>query len=260
MSPLFSHDRPSNREIARQGRDEFESLALKAAHGDTDAMRALPTVAARAREYYRNDNKYLDEAWAVLAVAVRDALADDVWTEQMDVYFAKLASALGIHPGDLAYRNFALWEEVVVARINDGRPLHDERAPLMTQPGETAYATFVVALMKEVIDRELRGGSSGVSIRIAKGVRYHVGQVRAHSVVVGTHLEAQDYGHLVVTDRRAVFMGAKKTLEFRRDKLVGLGQYTDGLRLNVSNRQTASVFRFAQGSSPTIAAALLSRT
>jgi hypothetical protein len=114
--------------------------------------------------------------------------------------------------------------------------------------------------MKEVVDRELRGGSSGVSIRIAKGVRYRVGQVRARSVVVGTHMEPQDYGHLVVTDRRAVFMGIKKTLEFRRDRLVGLAQYTDGLRLNVSNRQTASLFQFAQGSSPTIAAALLSRT
>ena len=91
-----------------------------------------------------------------------------------------------------------------------------------------------------------------MSVRIAKGVSYRVGQVRAHSVVVGTHLEAQDSGHLVVTDRRAVFMGAKKTLEFRRDRLVGLGQYADGLRLSVSNRQTASLFRFAQGSSPTI--------
>jgi hypothetical protein len=135
MSPLFSHDRPSNRQIAKQERDQFESLALKAAHGDADAVQALPAAATQAREYYRNDEKYLDEAWAVMAVAVRHALTDDVWTEQMDVHFAKLGSALGVHPGDLAKRNFALWEEVVVARINDGRPLHDERAPLITQPG-----------------------------------------------------------------------------------------------------------------------------
>ena len=129
----------------------------------------------------------------------------------------------------------------------------------MTNPGENAYGTFAVALMKEVVDRELRGGSHGVSIHIAKRVNYRVGQIRARSVVVGKHLEAQDSGVLVVTDRRAVFMGTKKTLEFRRDRLVGLEQFTDGLRLSVSNRQTASLFRFAQGSSPSIAAALLSR-
>jgi hypothetical protein len=257
----FSNHHPSKRQIAKQGRNQFENLAIKAAHGDTDAVQALPAAATQAREYYRNDKKYLDEAWAVMTVALRDVLTDDVLTEQGDTHIAKLASALGIHPADLAHRNFALWEEVMVARINDGRPLPDDRGPLITQPGETAYGpTFAVALMKEVVDRQLRGGSSGVSVRIAKGVYYRVGQVRAHSVVVGTHLEAQDSGHLVVTDRRAVFMGTKKTLEFRRDRLVGLQQYADGLRLSVSNRQTASLFRFAPGSSPTIAAAMLSRT
>jgi len=108
--------------------------------------------------------------------------------------------------------------------------------------------------------RDHRRHGRGQAERPAKGVTYRVGQVRAHSLVVGTHLVAQDSGNVVVTDRRAVFMGTKKTLEFRRDRLVGLGQYADGLRLSVSNRQTASLFRFAQGSSPTIAAALLSRT
>lgn len=263
MSPLFSRNRPSNQQIARAGRGQFESLAIKAVHGDADALQALPAAATQARDYYRNDKDYLDEAWAVMAVALRDVLTDDVLTEKKETDIAQLSFALGIQQWgvDLARRNFALFEEFMVARINDGRPVENANAPLMTQPGETAfYPTFAVALMKEVVDRELRGGSSGVSIHIAKGVNYRVGQIRARSVVVGSHLEAQDSGDLVVTDRRAVFMGNKKTLEFRRDRLVGLGQYTDGLRLNVSNRQTASLFRFAQGSSPTIAAALLTRT
>jgi hypothetical protein len=258
---MFSHRHPSNRQIAKQERDQFESLAVKAAHGDTDAMQALPAAAKQARQYYRNDEKYFNEAWAAMTVALREAVTDNVLPEQKETHIAKLASALRVHPPNLAHRDFALFEEVMVGRINDGRLIPDENAPLIKQPGETAfYPTFTVALMKEVVDRELRGGSSGVSIRIAKGVRYRVGQVRAHSVVVGTHLAVQDSGQLVVTDRRAVFMGTKKTLEFRRDRLVGLAQYADGLRLNVSNRQTASLFRFAQGSSPTIAAALLSRT
>jgi hypothetical protein len=36
-------------------------------------------------------------------------------------------------------------------------------------------------------------------------------------------------------------------------------QFADGLRLNVSNRQLASLFRFIAASSPAIAAALISR-
>ena len=284
MSPLFSRDRPSKRQIAKQEREraehvaqqqryqaeqiaqqqrnQFESLAIKAARGDADALQAVPAAAAQVREFYRDDNAYLNEVWAAMTVSLRDVMADDVLTEEEETHIAQLSFALGIQQWgvDLPKRNFALYEEVMVARINDGRPVPYENAPLIKQPGETAfYPTFDVALMKEVVDREMRGGPHGVSVRIAKGVTYRVGQLRAHSVVVGSHLEAQDYGDLVVTDRRAIFMGAKKTLEFRRDRLVGLAQYTDGLRLSVSNRQTASLFRFAQGSSPNIAAALLSR-
>jgi hypothetical protein len=273
MSPLFSRDHPSKRQIAKQERDrseqlakqqrdQFESLAIKAAHGDAGALQALPAAATQWREYYRNDNKYFDEAWAVMTVALRDVLTDDVLTELEETHIARLSLSLGIQQWgvDLPHRNFALFEEVMAARINDGRPIESGSAPLMTQPGETAfYPTFSVALMKEVVDREFRGGAHGVSVRIAKGVTYRVGQVRGHSAAVGSHLEAQDYGDLVVTDRRAVFMGNKKTLEYRRDRLVGLAQYTDGLRLSVSNRQAASLFRFARDSSPNIAAALLSR-
>jgi hypothetical protein len=284
MSPLFSRGGPSKRQIAKQERDraeqlaqqqrfqaelfarqqrgQFESLAIKTAHGDADALQALPAAATQVREFYRDDNAYLDEAWAAMTVALRDVLVDDVMTEEKETHVAELSFALGIQRwgADLPNRNFALYEEVMVARINDGRPIENANAPLIAQPGETAFfPTFAVALMKEVVDREMRGGSSGVSVRIAKGVTYRVGRVRAHSVVVGSHLEAADSGDLVVTNRRAVFMGTKKTLEFRRDRLVGLAQYTDGLRLSVSNRQTASLFRFAPGSSPNVAAALLSR-
>ena len=118
MSPLFSRDRPSKRQIAKQEREraehvaqqeryqseqiakqernQFESLAIKAAHGDADAVQALPAAATQAREYYRNDKKYLDEAWAVMTVALRDVLTDDVLTEQKETDIAKLSFALGI--------------------------------------------------------------------------------------------------------------------------------------------------------------------
>ena len=48
---------------------------------------------------------------------------------------------------------------------------------------------------------------------------------------------------MTITSVRSVFVGARKTLEFRHDKLVGLEQFRDGLRLNVSNRQTASLLK-----------------
>jgi hypothetical protein len=91
MSPLFSRNRP-----ARDGRNQFESLAIKAAHGDTGAVQALPAAATQARDYYRNDKEYFDEAWTVMAVALRDVLTDDVLTEKKETDIAQLSFDLGI--------------------------------------------------------------------------------------------------------------------------------------------------------------------
>jgi len=124
--------------------------------------------------------------------------------------------------------------------------------------GEIAHGTFGVALMKEATVREWRGRSSGVSVPIGFGMRYRVGRTRGRSVVVGTELVAADSGLFVVTSTRSLFAGSKKTLEFRHDRLVGLQQFTDGVQINVSNRQAASLLKFAKGSSSSIAVALMS--
>ena len=112
--------------------------------------------------------------------------------------------------------------------------------------------------MKEVAIRQYQAGTSSVSVPLGGGIRYRVGGVRGRSVVIGSELVATDTGVLaLVTSQRTVFTGQAKTLEFRNDKLVGMEQYTDGLRLNVSNRQTASLFKLPTG--PSIAAALIQR-
>jgi hypothetical protein len=48
---------------------------------------------------------------------------------------------------------------------------------------------------------------------------------------------------LTVTDTRAVYHGARKTLEFPFAKLASLNVYTDAIDLGVTSRQTTSSFR-----------------
>ena len=69
----------------------------------------------------------------------------------------------------------------MVARLNNGR-LGTVAAPRLIEGGRDVHADTDAALMKEVAIREFRGGSSGGSFRIAKGVRYNVGAIRGKSV------------------------------------------------------------------------------
>ena len=59
----------------------------------------------------------------------------------------------------------------------------------MAKKGEVVHFETAAGLTKEVTLREFRGGSQGVSFRIAKGVRYRVGSMRGHMVTVGTQIQ-----------------------------------------------------------------------
>jgi hypothetical protein len=82
--------------------------------------------------------------------------------------------------------------------------------------------------------------NQGVSIRIAKGVYWRTGA--GQTIRRPDELTAIDTGMFVITDKRCLFVGPQRTVEWQYAKLVG---YTlDGLPgtaiFNVSNRQKAS--------------------
>jgi DnaJ-domain-containing protein 1 len=73
-----------------------------------------------------------------------------------------------------------------------------------------------------------------VSIRIAKGVRYRLGNVTPirHTKEELTRL---DSGTLYITDRRIIFKGTKKNTTLRYSALLGFTPYSDGIELERSS-------------------------
>lgn len=236
----------------RTERTELEEQVARAADGDDEAAAGLPEAAAKVEPGWLERHRV-----AMFADAVRRALKDDLIDVPDSARLDRISEALGVSLEDLRVHEPDAFDELVIGQVNDGRLPVVVNPPILTRRGEKVHGVFRVDLMREVAVREFHGGSSGVSIPLGMGVRYRVGAVRGHSEVVGSELVAQDGGILAVTSIRSVFSGLRKTLEFRHDRLVDLQEYSDGLRFNVSGRQTASLFRFAKGSSPSLAAALV---
>jgi Protein of unknown function (DUF2510) len=252
----------ARRRVAREqrlaGRDAFETLALRAAAADHDALVALPAAVSEARAHYKPE-QFEKKRLEILGTAVRAVIIDDILDEDEEAHLVSLLDAFDLTVDALQQRDLELFEELVIARINDGRPPIMDQVELLLKRGEVANAVFApVSLLKERAIRQYRGGSSGVSIPIGFGIRYRTSSSRGRSVVVGSELVEEDRGQLTITSVRSVFVGARKTLEFRHDKLIGLEEFRDGLRLNVSNRQTASLLKMPRTTSPSIAAALIS--
>ncbi len=168
------------------------------------------------------------------------ATSDDILTPEEDATLTTAVERLGVSWEWLNQAHRPLVDRIMISSANSGRLPALDSTGLMTKPGEIVHMEVHARLMKEVVVREYRGGYQGFSIPVGKsGVRYRVGGARGRMVTVGTHLEVADQGALAISSRRAVFMGAKKTMEMLYSKLVNLQVFTDGLQFHLSNRQTA---------------------
>ena len=100
------------------------------------------------------------------------------------------------------------------------------------------------------------GHSSGVSIRIAKGLYYRTGAYRGEPIR-SEYLSNEDRGSLTITDHNVYFVGAHRALKIPLNKIASCHLYSDGIEI-LRNGVTAkpSVFTLDD---PAFAANLLSR-
>jgi len=134
----------------------------------------------------------------------------------------------------------------LMMEVDEGRLPVVEDIHLALRRKEVPHLQLQAELMKDVVDREYRGRNSGVSFRIAKGVRYHTGSSRGHLVTVGSHLEVADRGQLTVTSQRTVFTGFRRTIEIPHSRVVQVVAFVNGVQLHASNRVNPPLFRVAR--------------
>jgi hypothetical protein len=115
--------------------------------------------------------------------------------------------------------------------------LHDEIDPyegpvrFNTQSGEVPVFGIANVLLSEEQTRSTYvGGYSGVSIRVADGLYYHLGGMRGHREQ-STSLQEEDYGYFLVTTRAVYFGGTEKGINFRLpySQVVRFQPYSDAV-------------------------------
>jgi hypothetical protein len=227
----------------KAAREQHEQLLRQIAATEGDASDLLAQLPAVTQVAELSGRKARELNAATLRTIAARVLSDERLTVDEERQFIQVAEGLGFTDEQLQNEFRNEMKLLVVARANDGRLPVIEEPHVMVARGELVYVELPAALTKEVVKREYRGGSSGVSFRVAKGVSVRTGAMRGKSVVVGTSIENVDEGILAITSQRTLFSGSRKTIECKHSKLVSLQVYTDGIAIGVSNRQTASTFR-----------------
>ena len=118
---------------------------------------------------------------------------------------------------------------------------------LMQKPGEhTLWRAMGIFHETGRTPSQYVGGSTGVSIPIAKGVRFRVGAMRGQ-MIPGEELQMdKDTGIVQLTNERLIFTGPNHTREWDFDKLLMLSTTDDesDYFISVSNFKKTSGVRF----------------
>lgn len=173
----------------------------------------------------------------------------DKWNKQMEISKQKMEEAKGLRKGETKEIVTQKDEETMkmLAALSEGdMSLIDEIPQDMTsiilKKNEVCYATVNGAQFWE--DRAVRkigGGYGGFGFRVAKGVTFHVGKFGATGE---SHMERRhiDTGNLSVTNKRVVFVGKHKNIDFTLDKVLSVEPCSDGIGISRSNKQKTEYF------------------
>lgn len=85
------------------------------------------------------------------------------------------------------------------------------------------------------------GGYAGPTIRIAKGISFRLGGGTSRSV---SHDEIKtiDKGTLTITNKRLIFTGSMKTLNYNLSKILSITDFKDGIGIQRDNKQKTEYF------------------
>jgi hypothetical protein len=167
--------------------------------------------------------------------AVDDAFEDGVLTEEEESNLDEIQKLFGFRQNDLdkngAFTKLvkgAILRDLLNGKIPD-RVNIKGNLPFNLQKDEQLVWIFQgVEYYEQKTRRHDEGGSSGVSIRLAKGVYYRTSGFRAHPVVK-TETVHVGTGMLAFTNKHLYFTGGAKSFRVAYKKIVSFEPFSNGI-------------------------------
>lgn len=213
----------------------ISTLALSALTSGKELAALKQESASIARDGLVDDRELkvrLVEAWRQ---AVDRFLEDGVLDEKEESRLVAYKEFFALHDSDLDYKGH-LTKTVKAAVLRDlmegklpTRVSIEGNVALNLQKNEGIIWAFPnTEYLEDKTRRSYVGRSTGISVRIMKGVYYREGAFRGHPV---EHTERVSYGKgvLVVTNKHIYFQGQGKSFRIPFAKIVSFEPYSNGI-------------------------------
>lgn len=215
----------------RRARLEYQRLLQGALHDGVLGADELEELEAVRRDGDLTADEVRMAALAIYRGVLRDVAADARLTPDEDAALRQLQEQLGLSEQDLGADLKSLSRLRLLARVADGHiPL--VHAPMPLVPDERCHWVVQSTLADRIsvpsaVRRELAGPAFGVASSepfVASGAR---DALRPADDILPT-----DIGTLVITSRRTIFQGARRTISVPHARAESVTLYRDGVRVD----------------------------
>lgn len=162
--------------------------------------------------------------------ALKEAIADSRITEEEDASLQRLREQLGLSDDDLANDVAQLQRIRLFAGIERG-DLPKINAPITLADGEVCHWVVQGTLADQLVVPGRGTDLQAISFEVDKTLPFAVNAPR-NALRPSQEILPIDMGVVVVTNRRTVFQGARRTVNIPHMKLRTLDLFTDGIALD----------------------------
>ena len=170
-------------------------------------------------------------ALAIYRSALRDAASDAMLTPEEDAALHRLQEQLGLTPTDLGADLTQVSRLRMLARVSEGH-LPAVKSPVPLVPEEVCHWVVQCTLADRLALPHQRGQVfRGVTWILADEVPFAPGGDRS-ALRPAEDILPSDLGMLVITSRRTVFQGARRTISVPHARVEAVTVYADGVRID----------------------------
>jgi hypothetical protein len=169
-------------------------------------------------------------ALAIYRVALRDAAADARLTDEEAVTLERLQEQLGLSEHDLGSDFGRLSRLRMLARIAEGN-LPDVHSPVQLVPEERCHWVVQCSLADRIpLPHPTRRELVGLSFEVVSAEPFAAAGPR-DALRPADDVLPNDLGALIITSRRTIFQGAKRTISVPHARTDRITLYADGVRI-----------------------------
>lgn len=205
----------------------------------------LALINSLAEEYNIEDEDFKKVNSAAYEAAFKAIISDGVITDQEEIDIIETQQILMVTDQQIPKQLAVLRQHRELRNIQKGILPSVNSFGLILQGDEQVYFRARADLLEErVVSRKYQGGSSGVNIRVAKGVSFKVGQHKGRSISE-KGIVIVDEGDFYVTSKRLVYKGRKKNFTLNFSQLVGYEVFTGGIDIS-ANKGNTKMLKFKE--------------